>query len=89
MCCKNNCCKQTCCCSSHCYHSTHVGAWYGVNPPQMRCCKCGHVYQAYVRPFSITTTYTWQNQNPTLTVDSALANLIKQQANHFKGKYHG
>jgi hypothetical protein len=86
MCCKNNCCKQTCCCGTHCYHATHVGAWYGVNPPPIKCCKCGHVY--HQSGFTtVTTTYTWKNQTP--TIDSALANLIKQQANHFKGKYHG
>lgn len=33
--------------TKHCWHSTHIGAWFSTSPPPMECCWCHTTYPTY------------------------------------------
>jgi hypothetical protein len=35
----------------HCWHPLHEGPWYGVIPPDSRCCHCGLLLSQLHGPF--------------------------------------
>lgn len=70
MCCCNCKCNCVAVCQ-HCWHSTHEGAWFGVVPPDIRCCKCGilqsQLHGPYLNPYGGSWTISTSDNTIKIT----------------------
>ena len=65
----------------HCWHSTHVGAWYGIIPPPVRCCWCSQTQSTMAPSPWGTGTITWLVNNQGTTQCSSRHLLCERVTN--------